>query len=139
MDAECIFCNPKNGSVLYQDEDGIVVLDDPVRAGHVLVGARAHAESLHDLSPEDAASVMRLAHRVAKSIVVLTGAIKVYVAAVGDKDKHFHVHLLPKLRDDPSLGPYLFGPKGWISFLPAAPEAADLMRVNDGLREALRH
>lgn len=137
MTEQCIFCNLKENALIYRDEDGIVILDDPVRPGHVLVGARVHAESLHDLSAEDAAAVLRLANRVAKSVVSLTGAKKVYIAAVGDKDKHFHVHLLPKMDGDPNLGPHIFGANGWISFLPPTPNSDELNQVNQGLRRAL--
>ena len=137
MTEECIFCNVKEDALIYRNEDGIVILDDPVRPGHVLVGARVHGESLHDISPDDAAALMRLANQVAKCIISLTGAAKVYVAAIGDKDKHFHIHLLPKMEGDPNLGPYVFGGNGWISFLPASPEQTDLNRVNQGLRKAL--
>lgn len=137
MTDQCIFCDVKDSALISRNEDGIVILDDPVRPGHVLVGARVHAESLHDLSAEDAAAVMRLANRAAKSIVSLTGAVKVYVAAIGDKDKHFHVHLLPKLEGDPNLGPYVFGANGWISFLPPSPDENELNRVNQGLRAAM--
>ena len=95
------------------------------------------ARVLHDISAEDAAALMRLANRVAKSIVSLTGATKVYIAAIGDKDKHFHVHLLPKAEGDPNLGPYIFGANGWISFLPASPDFAEVDRVTQGLRKTL--
>ena len=137
MGEQCIFCNVKEDALVYRDVDGIVILDDPVRAGHVLVGSRVHGESLHDISAEDAAALMRLANRVAKSIVSLTGATKVYVAAIGDKDKHFHVHLLPKAEGDPNLGPYIFGANGWISFLPASPDSAEVDRITQGLRKTL--
>ena len=137
MSDQCIFCDVKDKDLLYQDHNGIVILDDPVRPGHILVGAKVHAESLHDLSGEEAASLLRLANRVAKNIVGLTGAAKVYVAAIGDKDKHFHVHLLPKFTEEPNLGPYVFGPNGWISFLPEVPETEELDRINNGIRKAL--
>src|SRR2546429_280373 len=100
MTDECIFCNATAEKILFRGDDGIVILDDPVRPGHVLVGSNAHGESLHDISPDDAAGLMRLANRVAKAVVSTTGATKVYVAAIGDRDKHFHVHLLPKLPGD---------------------------------------
>ena len=137
MTDQCIFCDVKDSALIYRNEDGIVILDDPVRPGHVLVGARIHAENLQDLSAEDAAAVLRLANRAAKSIVSLTGALKVYIAAIGDKDKHFHVHLLPKLEGDPDLGPYVFGTNGWISFLPSSPDTSELDRVSQGIHTAL--
>jgi diadenosine tetraphosphate (Ap4A) HIT family hydrolase len=137
MTEHCIFCNANQDAVLHRGEDGIVLLDDPVRAGHVLVGSRVHGESLHDLSPDDAAALLRLANRVSKAIVALTGAAKVYIAAIGDKDKHFHVHLLPKFDGEPNLGPHVFGPNGWTSFLPSQPDAGEVERTNDAIRNAL--
>ena len=137
MPEDCIFCDAKNDSVIVREDDGIVIVDDPVRAGHVLVGARSHGESLHDLSAEDAAGVLRLANRAAKAIVTLTGATKVYVAAIGDKDKHFHVHLLPKMPDDPNLGPFVFGSNGWVAALPSDASSDDVDRVGAELRAAL--
>jgi len=137
MPTHCIFCNTQDDALIYRDEDGIVVVDDPVRPGHVLVGARVHSENLTDLTAQDAAGLMRLANRVGKRIIALTGAQKLYVTAIGDKDKHFHVHLLPKFVDEPNLGPHIFGPAGWISFLPSAPNVNDLHKINDGLRKAL--
>jgi diadenosine tetraphosphate (Ap4A) HIT family hydrolase len=139
MTDHCIFCNPKDDALIYRNDDGIVIVDDPVRPGHVLVGSRSHHESLHDISPDDAAALMRLANHVAKSVVILTGAIKVYVAAIGDKDKHFHVHLLPKMKDDPNLGPYIFGANGWASALPLSTESGLDGNFNDALRKAISH
>jgi diadenosine tetraphosphate (Ap4A) HIT family hydrolase len=135
---DCIFCSVKPDALVFRDGDGLVILDDPVRPGHVLVGARVHRESLHDISPDDAAAMFRLANKVAKAVVTLTGSAKVYVTAIGDKDKHFHVHLLPKMRDDPNLGPYIFGPSGWISFLPAEPDKTEVTRVTRGIQSALK-
>jgi diadenosine tetraphosphate (Ap4A) HIT family hydrolase len=138
MTVGCIFCNVTDDALVCRGADGIVILDDPIRPGHVLVGARTHGESLSDISEDDAAAVLRLANRVAKVIVAETGAAKVYVAAVGDKDKHFHVHLLPKMQADPNLGPYIFGEKGWMSFLPSAVDGLAVRRVSDAIRTAAR-
>lgn len=134
----CIFCDVKDEALVWRDADGLVILDDPVRPGHVLVGARTHGETLTDITEEDAAAVLRLANRVGKVILRETGAAKLYVAAIGDKDKHFHVHLLPKVEGDPNLGPYVFGGEGWISFLPPTPKTSELNRVTNAVRSALR-
>ena len=135
--ADCIFCNVAGDALVYSGADGFVILDDPVRPGHVLVGTRSHKETLSDLSTSDAEAVMRLANRVAKAIVKELGAEKVYVTAIGDKDKHFHVHLLPKMSGDPDLGPHIFGAEGWISFLPQSIGEEDVARVNVAIRAAL--
>lgn len=110
---ECIFCTPSEDALVLDSEDGIVVVDFPFTEGHVLVGTKRHLPDLHDLGPEDAAGMMRLAAAVSKRIVREYGAVKTYVAAIGDKDKHFHVHLLPKYESSNDLGPHIFGPSGW--------------------------
>jgi diadenosine tetraphosphate (Ap4A) HIT family hydrolase len=108
-----------------------------VRPGHVLVGARSHRESLHDLTPDEAADVLRLANEVATAVVGFLGLEKTYVAAIGDRDKHFHVHLLPKAATDPGLGQFVFGEDGWISFLPPSPDSLEVERVATAVRRAL--
>jgi diadenosine tetraphosphate (Ap4A) HIT family hydrolase len=138
MSEECIFCDPKADALIFRDADGIVIIDDPIRTGHVLVGSRTHAESFHDISSEDAAALMRLANRVARSVVEITGASKVYVAAIGDKDKHFHVHLLPKFPNDPNLGPFIFGANGWASLLKPISDPAQQPIFNATLKIKLQ-
>ncbi|NOZ36870.1 MAG: HIT family protein [Gammaproteobacteria bacterium] len=130
----CIFCNVDKRNHILTNEDGIVLLDDPVRPGHVLVGGHEHGSGLSDISPDTASSIMRLANRMAKIIVKTTNAEKVYVVAVGDKDKHFHVHLVPKMEEDPKLGPFVFGEKGWVSFMPNEVEAIKVERVTSLLK-----
>jgi diadenosine tetraphosphate (Ap4A) HIT family hydrolase len=111
----CIICSPSPENLLLKETRGVVLLDDPVRIGHVLVGASQHINGLHELPPQVAGDVLSLASEVASKIVSLTGAQKVYVAAIGDKDKHFHVHLVPRYPEDANLGPYIFGSSGWVS------------------------
>jgi len=109
-------------------------LDDPVRAGHVLVGAREHGDCLHEISAEAAGDLLSLASDVARVICQKTNAQKVYVAAIGDKDKHFHVHLVPRYPDDPGLGPYVFGSSGWVGALKADPAAETADDISDAIK-----
>ena len=32
---------------------------------------------------------------------------------IGDKIDHYHIHLIPRNKDDDILGPYIFGNDGW--------------------------
>lgn len=137
MYEDCIFCNTPAGALVFENQDGKVILDDPVCPGHVLVGARSHGAGLTDISAEDAAAMMRLANRAAKLIVSALGAEKVYVAAIGDKDKHFHVHLLPKMSADPNLGPSIFGADGWISFMPPSVDQNGVAEITKILQDGL--
>lgn len=123
MNANCILCNPTQEALVLRSDRGVVILDDPVRVGHVLVGSPEHSESLHDSSPAAAAAMMGLAAEVAASIVQETGATKVYVAAIGDKDDHLHVHLVPRYETDANLGPFVFGASGWVGTFSDDPSA----------------
>ncbi len=56
-------------SVVYEDESTIAFLDiQPINPGHVLVVPKTHAESLVELSPEDAAQVMRVGQLMDKAL-----------------------------------------------------------------------
>jgi len=119
MSDRCIFCDARDDTILYRGNDGTVILDDPIRTGHLLVGGPRHIAGLHQISETEAGALFSLAQRVSKQIVEQTGASKVYVAAVGDKDPHFHIHLFPKFVVDGNLGPYIFGASGWAGNLAA--------------------
>jgi diadenosine tetraphosphate (Ap4A) HIT family hydrolase len=66
-----------------------------VRPGHLLVAGRHHASSLHELRPQDAVGVMRLAHQVSLELMALTGERKTYRVVAGDVDRHFTFIRLP--------------------------------------------
>ena len=41
---------------------------------------------------------------------------KCYLVSIGDVDLgHLHFHILPKGKEDPSLGPFIFGDEGWLN------------------------
>ena len=131
---DCIFCNPAAGTEICRNADGIVVLAGPARPGHVLVGILDHRPSLHEVEPAAAAGMMRLAAQISQSIVRQTSAEKTYVVAIGDRDKHFHVHLIPKMNDDPPLGPHVFGGDGWAAFLPPHADDDAVRRIAETVR-----
>ncbi len=137
MSNECILCSPQPDALIYCGDAGVVVIDGPCRPGHVLVGIRGHYPHLHSAPPDEVANMMRLAVNVSDTIVHDTGAEKTYVVAIGDKDKHFHVHLIPKMAGDPPLGPHVFGGNGWASFLPTELDAQEHSRIVQAIRTAL--
>ena len=77
---------------------------------------------------------MVTARRIAAELVPRTGVSKFYVAAVGDVDLHFHIHLLPRQPETPGLGPFIFGAEGWASMIEAG---MDDEAVRDDIRRAL--
>lgn len=133
MSDTCIFCHPAPDALVIRDGRGTVVVSNPVRPGHVLVGTPRHAPSLHDLTPGEAGDLFALACAVSKALVELSGAEKTYVAAIGDVDRHFHLHLIPKLSGDTGLGPFVFGAAGWGGSVTVSGAGLDL----DALARAL--
>ncbi|MGH3770119.1 MAG: HIT family protein [Pseudonocardiaceae bacterium] len=132
MDADdCIICSPAPENLLLREPRGVVLLDDPVRVGHVLVGASQHVDGLHELPAAVAGDVLSLASEVAAKIVSSVGAQKVYVAAVGDKDKHFHVHLIPRYAEDAGLGPFIFGSDGWVGTFDSDPSEVSALLLHE--------
>ena len=85
----------------------------PARPGHIAVATRAHRPRLQDASASEAGAVLSLARDIAAAAAPVLGIEKFYLAAVGDVDPHFHVHLLPKGAGDPKLGSFLFSAAGW--------------------------
>lgn len=107
----CIFCRIASGelpaSVVYEDESTIAFLDiQPINPGHVLVVPKAHAESLVELSPEDAAQVMRvgqLMDKALRSSGLHCEGVNLFIAdgkAAGQEVGHVHLHVFPRFKED---------------------------------------
>ncbi len=110
----CAICDWPDAEVLAADRHAkAFFVRSPARPGHIAVAVCAHRPTLVDLEPDEAAAVLRLARRVAVAAAPVLGIEKFYLAAIGDADPHFHIHLLPKKADDPRLGPFLFSSSGW--------------------------
>jgi len=108
--AGCTFCDLIAGaaevSVCYEDARSIAFLDiQPVNVGHVLVAPREHYESLVDIPPDLGLHLYDVAMRLAPVIRKITGTdgLNIIVnsgSAAGQDVFHFHVHIIPRYRDD---------------------------------------
>ena len=107
----CIFCRIASGelpaSVVYEDERTIAFLDiQPINPGHVLVIPKAHAKSLVDLSPEDAAQMMRVGQiidRALRESSLRCEGVNLFIAdgeAAGQEVGHVHLHVFPRFDED---------------------------------------
>lgn len=132
-ETDCRICELSSADVLVSSERSEAFYSpEPLAAGHLVVAVRAHKPTMADLSASEASDLFSLARDIVSVAQERLGTEKFYLAAVGDVDKHFHLHLLPKKKDDPGLGPFIFGPAGWKSKL-AVPEAP-----GEELTEAIR-
>ena len=117
MASDCLFCGIVAGDVPAQivdsDERTVAFMDiNPATPGHALVVPRKHSADLLDVSEEDlhhvAAATQRLARRMEETLHpdgfnVLHSSRETAWQTVF----HFHVHVIPRYRDDPLELPYV--------------------------------
>lgn len=106
----CIFCDLIQGagevSMCYEDTDALAFMDiQPVQPGHLLVVPRRHYESLLDLPPELGRHLFEVAQRLATVVRQVTGCEGMNIvvnsgAAAGQDVFHYHVHVIPRARND---------------------------------------
>ena len=118
--ADCIFCAIVAGelpaSVIASDERAIAIMDiNPATRGHALVIPRAHSQDIHDIDPEDLASVIALAQVVAGRARDQLGAEGVNLLhsagrAAWQTVFHFHIHVIPRYSGDPLVLPWVPAP-----------------------------
>ena len=134
MADDCIFCKIVAGDlpahVVDEDEHTLAFMDlNPWTRGHALVIPREHSRNLWEIDPEQLAHTMRAAQRLAQKSRDRLGAEGVNLInscepAAWQTVFHFHVHVIPRYRDDPLQ-------------LPTTPQEADqdeLKTVADELR-----
>lgn len=107
---DCIFCKIVAGEapaeIVYADDNLMVFMDIfPASWGHLLIVPRVHTRNLYDTPPELAAQAMALAARLAPALRDATGAdgMNVWQSSerpAGQMVFHFHMHLLPRYRND---------------------------------------
>ena len=106
----CTFCDLIHGagevSVCYEDADAIAFMDiQPVNAGHVLVVSRRHYEKLEDIPGELAMHLFRVATKLVPAVRKVTNAQGMNIvvnsgSAAGQDEPHYHVHVIPRCKDD---------------------------------------
>ncbi len=106
----CIFCKIANGEIpsatLYEDEDFRVILDlGPASKGHALILPKKHYPDLYALPDELAAKAMVLAKKMITKLAGALGCEGYNVvqnngALAGQTVFHFHIHLIPRYKDD---------------------------------------
>ena len=119
-DPDCLFCKIVAGelpaTVVAEDERTLAFMDiNPATRGHALVIPREHAVDLLEIGQEDLAAVAAAAKRLAACAKEALGADGVNLinscgAAAWQTVFHFHVHVIPRYRDDPLKLPWVPAP-----------------------------
>lgn len=137
----CVFCEILEGrlpaSMVYRDAQCSALLDiQPVNPGHLLIFPNQHAASLADLDAEQAAHLMRVAHRLAAALRqsgVRCEGVNLFLAdgaAAMQEVFHVHLHVFPRYHGD-GFG-LTFGPD-----YAAKPPRAELEAVAAQIRATL--
>lgn len=106
----CVFCNLANGiwdsATLYEDEDFRVILDlGPAAKGHALILPKEHYANIYEIPEELAAKAIVLAKKMAGIMTEALGCDGFNIVqnngeAAGQTVFHFHMHLIPRYKDD---------------------------------------
>ena len=109
-DNDCIFCKIAAGEIpsatLYEDEDFRVILDlGPASKGHALIIPKEHYRNLYDIDEELASKAIVLAKKMVKKMTDVLGCdgyniVQNNEEAAGQTVFHFHMHLIPRYKDD---------------------------------------
>ena len=109
-DENCIFCKLAGGEIptatLYEDEDFRVILDaNPAAKGHAPIIPKEHYANLYELDDELAGKVLVLAKKMITKLTDILGCDGYNIVqnngeAAGQTVFHFHMHLIPRFKDD---------------------------------------
>ena len=106
----CIFCKIINGEIpskkVYEDDDVVAILDiSQATKGHTLVLPKKHYANILEIEDDAFIKVMNTTKMLAKKISKNLNAEGVNILnncneAAGQTVMHFHVHILPRYKDD---------------------------------------
>lgn len=109
-DENCIFCKLANGDIptatVYEDEYLRAIMDAaPANKGHIIILPKSHAANIYELEDEYISRAFVLAKKLAVALKKLTGCDGVNILqnngeAAGQTVFHFHVHVIPRFKDD---------------------------------------
>ena len=109
-DENCIFCKLANGDIptatVYEDEYLRAIMDAaPANKGHIIILPKSHAANIYELEDEYVSRAFVLAKKLAVALKELTGCDGVNIlqnngGAAGQTVFHFHVHVIPRFKDD---------------------------------------
>jgi histidine triad (HIT) family protein len=108
--ADCVFCKIRDGQIpsvkVYEDDKTFCIMDiNPLNRGHCLVITKVHAATLFESKSADLEAAIGTARRVARAIKTTLAPdglnmLQANGAAAFQSVPHFHLHLIPRWKDD---------------------------------------
>jgi diadenosine tetraphosphate (Ap4A) HIT family hydrolase len=145
FEPSCGVCQSLSGdhpaTALFQNELWQVRHIDPPYGvpGWMMLVSQRHVGGPAHFDDREAASFGPTLRHLERCLEELTGALRIYTAAMGESHPHFHCHMVPRYADSPR------GAKAWALFdlLRAAGageisvDPAEVARLSEGYRQAL--
>ncbi len=136
-DDNCIFCRIAGGTIpsatLYEDEQFRVILDlGPASRGHALILPKEHFEDVCQLDEGIAAKVLPLGAKIGAAMKKALGCAGFNLVqnngkAAGQTVSHFHMHVIPRYEDGPSM----------VSWIPGEITLEELEEVAETIKKSL--
>jgi len=101
----CIFCKIIKGEIpcnkVFEDKNFLVFLDiKPASFGHLLIIPKKHIVWMQDAPDKTIASIFKLTTKMMRVIKKSLNCDFVQMSVVGNEVPHFHIHLIPRYKDD---------------------------------------
>ena len=117
-DPNCRICAVSSGAtevphgLLYQDDLWVVRHSAPPYgvAGWLTVQTRRHVAEPADFNDAEARNLGPMLRHFEGTLREITGALRIYTAAMGESFPHFHCHMVPRYPETPN------GAKAWGVF-----------------------
>ena len=110
MKEDCIFCKLSNHvfdtNMIYEDDDFAVILDvAPATKGHALILPKEHYANIYEMPEDLTAKAFCLAKKMAGQFTEKLNCDGFNIVqnngeTAGQTVFHFHIHLIPRYRDD---------------------------------------
>lgn len=105
---DCLFCKIIEGSIpsnkVYEDNQVLVFLDiNPNTNGHMLIIPKKHIVTVDDVDDNLASHILEVEKKMHKLLTEKLGAEGLTIVQnndLGQEVKHYHVHLIPRYKDD---------------------------------------
>jgi histidine triad (HIT) family protein len=102
---DCIFCKIIKEEIpsrkVYEDKDFLSFLDIyPVSFGHILVIPKEHIIWMQDASDKTISDIFQLCKKLMLAIKKAMNCDYVQLAISGIDIQHFHIHLIPRYKND---------------------------------------
>lgn len=108
---ECVFCKIVSGDnpsyTLFEDESVKVLLDAfPNSTGHTLIIPKMHYKDLDDIPMQILSHIMEIAKKIKPLLQDKLNPESIVLVQNNGKEqkiKHFHLHLIPKFKNNNSM------------------------------------